>query len=1686
MVIVVVALLVLLAVLPFSLYLPWVQNVAKDYACSYASKKTGLDISIDRVLLKFPLDLSVDGVKVLDEKRDTMAIVGNFVAGVEFMPLLKLNMKIGDAQLNRGYYRFVSKDSSMVMRAHIEHCRLAGTNLDFKKHQLNLIAADLDGGKIQYLAYPYRKQLDNAPDTAQSTPWQVNVENVNLRNIDYSMTMLPTIEHLQAHVGQAHLQGTAINTGDCVVDVKQFMADSVQCNLAMMNAHDAAIYNRLHPVPVDTSQSSPWRVDLGAVQVKHIAYGMTMLPAIDKLNLAVGSLDMGKCIVNMGTRQVVLASMKLDSTQCHYYTLGAKAAARFEQTHPTPPDTAHEEPSLPWMIDADTLMLTHGNILYATTGYKPTSRAFDPNYVEVSNFNLAVNHFHNQGASLRVPITRTTAVERCGLQVKNLTGVLEMNESKLDLNHFRLTTLLSDIKLDAHAPLSLMQPRPRGRFHATTHAQVALQELSMLSPTLKHTLKMVPQYKPIAIKGSLDGSPGQLNITSFSADIPKYAHAKVRGVINQPLNFKKLSGDLAFDANFSNINFVKPTLLDKAQRKQINLPPMLLNGRARFSGDTYAGNVNMKLRGGSMVGKGSFSGNSQHYYVDAGFNHFPIKSILPLSPADNLTGHVTASGHGFDVLKSTTAVNARVDIASVVYNKKPYQSIQARVTMDGGKVQGFVDSKNPNCNLFLNADGHISGNHYVFNLGGTINDLDAQALGFTTMACKGSGKVNILFDYNSRTQDCNLSANINQLNWNFDGNQLVGDATDVKFTSNDSTVRAYLDNEDSHVDFLAHCNMKQFMKSLEGCTKVAQEQLKAKNLDINVLQSSLPHFSLDLKLGPNGLLPRYLQKYNLDFRDIDLKMRNDSSIYLDGYVHQLSVGDRAIDTLTIHANEFENKYLAFEVHMGNRRGTWDEFAQVDLKGGVQGASVDMMVMQHNIKGELGYRLGVNATLADKVIKTQFFTTNPIIAYRQWEINKNNYIDFNYTTKMLDANLMLTSDASSLKLKTTPADDPTQEHILLNIDNLKLEEWLGATPYFPAMGGVVNANMDMLYDGHNFDGDAQLAIKDFSYNNHDEGDIAMTTNLQFDPSTMSTKLNASVDLDGSRVALALGTLTDSTSTHALDMKVKLDRFPLAKVTPFIPGDMIDLRGYLNGELAVGGNTAQPDMNGYVKGDSATIDLPRYGSSLALSDDFIPIDNGVVLFKGYRILGLNNRALTVDGKVNMNTMDMGLRMRGKKVQFIGSKQEQWSEVFGKAFADVDASIKGASNFMDVSARLSLLSGSNLTYVMQDEVSTLTSSSATDNMVTFINPNDSSAIGDTLLTTSGASAMNTVVDLDIQQGAKLNAYLSPDGKDRVTIDGSGRLHYSIDFAGKDNMVGTYTIENGNVRYSPPIISQKIFDITAGSKVTWTGDVLNPQLGVTGTERLKASVSGDDGKSRLVEFLVSAKLRNSLSKIDLAFDLEAENDMTVQNELQSMTEVQRSNTAIKLLLYNSYSGGNSTNVNLSTSGALFSFLQSQLNSWAASTLKGVDLTFGINQYGSRIGGQSSTETSYSYRLAKTLFNDRFKIVVGGEYSTEASSEQNFSSNLIHDISFEYNMNPNGSRYFRLFRHTGWESVLEGEVTKMGVGYVLKRKVPSLRDLFRFMSKQRSVPDSVSPTAHATDTLHAMPTKMRTINDEK
>ena len=1581
----------LVAALPLAMYIPWVQNAVADAAAEYASKKTGKDISVGDVRVRFPLDVTATDVQVIDENGDTLFKADEVKANVKPGPLLDKQVEADNISLKGAKSQIKTEDGSTDLDADVDEAKVDKAKVDLNNNTVDVGNASLRGGKAKLSNKPEKKKPE--PNKEPSKPWKVNADKVTADDVDFKMDSKPTIDNLDAKVKHAEAKDVNVDTGEQTVDVGEFNVDNADVKYEYPSEKAAKEYSKNHPMPkdqkADSGDDKPWKVKAGKVRVNN---------------------SKGK---------------------------------------------------------------------YSQTGKKPNKpgTTLDPDNIEVEDLNAAVDDFEYDGENMKVPVKHLSGKERSGLQVKDASGTVNKNKNGLDLNDVKLKTKGSDIKMDAHVDQDMLDGKPNGKATIDTDSKIDLNEVEKLVPEARKALKDIPHNKPVKVKAKARGNDKRVDIHSLDADVPGLGRVKGKGTIYNPTDMDRMKADLDTEVDLRD-----PSALNKMLGlDDVKLPPMKMSGKINKEGCKWvARNLRISTGGGSMRGDGYYDVCNENYDVDASFNNFPVKSFLPDYDVKNLTGSVDARGHGFDFTDcGSTWTDATVNLASVRYNGKHYGNLKARGKLRGGYADVYAASNNKGSDLDVNAHGTICNDHYVFTADGNVRDLDLQHLGMTEGPCNGKTKLHAEGDINLRTQEWDADLTLRDIDWQLDSNLLVTDEAHGTLHSTPWQTCIMVENEDNYAHLNSPMGMMPLIEDFKNTADEFQRQYNERWLDVERLKAPMPRFDFDMHMGTDGLVQRYLQQRDMDFRDISCEVSRDTSIYIDGRAHGISFGENNIDTITIHANELNNEYLAFNAHMGNRPGTWDEFAQVDIEGGLKGPAIDFMLHQQNINHETGYRLGCNARLTDDEIRMRLFGKDPVIGYRNWTFNEDNYVNLDYRTRMLDANLKLQSDSSSVELMTTRLPDENTENVQLNIDNLKLEEWTRIVPMLDKTSGTLNANVDINWDGANADGDGIIDIKDFVYNGKPEGDVTLNADFDFDPATAATNITGDLVLDGKQSLTLRGTLNDATAASPLNLEANFNRFPLRRANAFIPGDYIWLDGYAMGNLSVTGSTDNPLVHGYFTADSATVNLPRYGSSLKFASDRIPIEDNVITFNNYKLIGANRSPVNINGTVDLRDLDnmvIDLRASGREVQFMDSKQDDMTQIFGKGLADINATVKGRGDVLSVRADATLLPGSNITYVMKDDISQL-STAVDENMVTFTDFNHPASTA-VLVTGKGSNANNILANIVVQKGAKINAYLSEDGQNRATVDGSGRLKYSVDFAGRDNLTGTYTIESGNLRYTPPLISQKVFDITKGSTISWTGEMLNPQLNLKGTESVMTSVTYIDetkeGKevTRAVDFLIDANVGGSLNNIDLKFDLSCENNMTIQNELQSKTDNERSRDAIQLLLYNTYtstsiSDKSDLNLGLTASSALFSFLQSKLNAWAAESLPGIDLSFGINQY----EGSHNIETSYSYRLAKTLFNDRFKIVVGGMYSALALEEENLTlaDNLFSDISLEYYLNDVGSRYLRLFRQLSYENVLEGPVTETGIAYVLKRKLTNLKNFFTFKhSREYLLRDSLEKARKA------------------
>ncbi|MGL4326921.1 MAG: translocation/assembly module TamB domain-containing protein, partial [Tannerellaceae bacterium] len=467
-----------------------------------------------------------------------------------------------------------------------------------------------------------------------------------------------------------------------------------------------------------------------------------------------------------------------------------------------------------------------------------------------------------------------------------------------------------------------------------------------------------------------------------------------------------------------------------------------------------------------------------------------------------------------------------------------------------------------------------------------------------------------------------------------------------------------------------------------------------------------------------------------------------------------------------------------------------------------------------------------------------------------------------------------------------------------------------------------------------------------------------------------------------------------------------------------------------------------------------------TTFALDSQNIAIENSVVHFNKFSLIPPNKNLMTMDGTINLENLEnilTDLSIKATNFQVIDVSQKASSMIFGKAYVDLNTTIKGSLSALMIRGNMTLLGNTDVTYVMQN--SPLQVNDKTAQLVQFVSFRDTSEVDAIPLLKAQTGGLDLLFTSGINDAAQAGIYLSDDGSNRIEIQGGGNLVYQASPEGSTSFTGRYSVTGGTVVYNPPIISQKVFNIQQGSYVDWTGDMLDPTLHISAVDKIKTSVKDEStGATNPVTFNAIVNVMNTLDNMQITFDLAAPDNSTVQGQLSSMNAEERSKQAMNLLLYNMYSGPgmSSTSSQMNATSILTSFVQSQVNDWARNTLKGVDISLGVDTYQEGTGDNLSQRTDYTYSFSKQLFNNRFKVKIGGSFSPDAQAqEKSIGQSFIDDVTLEYMLNKQGSAYLTLFHNTSYESILEGQIISTGIGVVYRKRMEMLRDLFYFGRKK-------------------------------
>ena len=329
-----------------------------------------------------------------------------------------------------------------------------------------------------------------------------------------------------------------------------------------------------------------------------------------------------------------------------------------------------------------------------------------------------------------------------------------------------------------------------------------------------------------------------------------------------------------------------------------------------------------------------------------------------------------------------------------------------------------------------------------------------------------------------------------------------------------------------------------------------------------------------------------------------------------------------------------------------------------------GTGVDIKL--YDEKNRLGAKLGAVAEMVDSGIVARLNTDDPILGYKKFKVNEDNYI-FLGKNQRLSAKLnLLASDGQGLQIYTNDENTEANQDITASLHNFDLEHVLSVVPYAPNIKGIMNGDLHLLKNGDEISVSSALAVDGLNFENSPMGNIS--TEFVYIPKGDGTHyVDGLLYKDEEEVGTIVGTY-DPKGQGNLDATLSMKRLPLSLMNGFIDDQIIGFQGYADGDLSVKGTLSKPQVNGVVDLDSCYLLSEPYGVALRFSNEPVRIVGSHLTLKDYQLYAYNENPITLNGNVNFSDLDhinLNMRLSGNNIQIINARETPKSIAFGKGY-------------------------------------------------------------------------------------------------------------------------------------------------------------------------------------------------------------------------------------------------------------------------------------------------------------------------------------------------------------------------------------------------------------------------------------
>ena len=1271
-------------------------------------------------------------------------------------------------------------------------------------------------------------------------------------------------------------------------------------------------------------------------------------------------------------------------------------------------------------------LLTGASVNYDTGNALP-AEGFDPSHIALRDIRIGIDSVLYQGRNMNAVIREFSMNERSGLSVTSLTGRVFADSTLIRVPYFRLLTPHSEMNLTAQTYWELVNIPTTGRLTARFNALIGKQDVLLFAGELPDAFKDAYPFRPLVVQAGTEGNLKSMQISRFKIDLPGAFSLDGGGELYNLMDSVTRSAAIDLKMRTGNLNFLT-ALADMKPGAPLVIPDsMLLDARLGMEGPKYDARLQLKEKEGRLNLTANLNTNTEVYSADLKIEDLQVNHFLPHDSIYELTTSLSARGRGLDFTsyRSVATVNASID--KLHYADYRISGIELSGAVKNAVATAQLTSDNALLKMKADAEYHLAHRYPDGKVELDVTSLDTEKLVGVSL-----GKEKVL------------------------AFQFTGEVRKER-------VFTHLTSGDLKLNLSARAGLEPLIRQSTHFADILMRQLDNKELNHAELRKALPTAIFSFSAGRNNPMAWYLATQKISYQDASVKIgcAPDWGINGKASLHALKIDTLQLDTIFLTLKQDTSRISLHGGVINGPKNPQISFKSI-LTGEIRDKDAELTAQYINDKGKTGLLFGVNAKPLyggrgkGNGIALTLIPEEPVIAFHKFRFEDHHNWIYLHNNMRVYANVdMQDNEGMGIRMQSLPSDTVSLQNMDVELRRIRLDELFSILPYMPDITGLLSAEAHYIQTENSLELSAEASIDELTYERQRIGDVSLGATWL--PGEAGKQyVNTYLTHEGTEIMVADGALYPTISgKDSIVVNSTLEHFPLTIANVFVPDQVVTLSGDMDGDLHITGYTDTPLINGGLSLDSVSVYARQADARFTFDNRPIQVQNNRIVFDKFAIYTTSKNPFSIDGYVDFRDMSRpmaNLKLFAENYTLLNAKRTKESMVYGKVFVDLDATVRGPLEALMMRGNVNLLGNTDVTYVLTD--SPLTVQDRLSDLVTFTSFADTTSLNKEEVPTLSLGGLDMIMTVHIDPAVRLKADLSADRSSRVELEGGGDLSLQYTPQGDLTLTGRYTLTGGMMKYALPVIPLKEFQIQNGSYVDWTGNPMDPLLNFRATERMRASVSQEDGTSRMVNFDISIVVKNRLDNLSLAFEIDAPDDASVQNQLAGMGPDERSKQAVAMLatgifLADSGSGGG---MNLNMGAALNSVLASQINALTGN-MKNASLSFGVEDHDDSDAGGKRTD--YSFRYSQRLFNDRFQIVLGGKVSTGANATNDVES-FIDNISLEYRLDQSGTRYIRLFHNKNYESVFEGEITETGVGLVLRKKMDRLSELFIFKKKKK------------------------------